>query len=520
MRAEKWEMRAEETIDEEGNVALLLPDGTMRYPLAECRYCHHQQEVRVRVGAKLKRSLAAMECENCGRKGLEVLEEFVTDITWDPPRRLIECEPDELYQDVRGFIKENVDFRFSALYDLCAAWAFHTWFLPYFRATTHLLFVGVTKTGKTRALETLKSISYRGELGVSLTQAALFRSIDKKKITPFISEYQDLRAEEKVEIDAVIKGGQKRGEIIWRSVITPSKDYDVLTFDPFTAMAIGTQFTVREDIANRCFQIKMEEAVRRVSKFVDYEKAQFLKEQLCYLRFFTPRERIEECMTLADAWLEKEKIWGREYERYLPLLTMFYLCGVPVEKFRELVEYDREHQRETAQKTLDAIIIQELIGLFKEEQSAQLSLGAAARPTIKMSLLHERLVNNEEVAEISPRKLRVLLDHLNITVKRRRDGAYIEDEHLEEKLKFYDKRFALGEFERVERMPELDELIYSHVLDIEAEDRRGALIDLLVKLISERGFAEAEVRGRIEEMIEEGNLILYRDETGEYVKRG
>jgi len=66
----------------------------------------------------------------------------------------------------------------------------------------------------------------------------------------------------------------------------------------------------------------------------------------------------------------------------------------------------------------------------------------------------------------------------------------------------------------------LDDLIYKHIAEVEGVDRRGRYVYLLVKIISEDYGIDANiVQQRIEEMLQENKLILYTDETGEYVRR-
>ena len=66
----------------------------------------------------------------------------------------------------------------------------------------------------------------------------------------------------------------------------------------------------------------------------------------------------------------------------------------------------------------------------------------------------------------------------------------------------------------------LDDLIYEHIAEVEGVDKRGRYVYLLVKIISEDYGIEADIiQQRIEELIRENKLILYTDETGEYVRR-
>ena len=513
------------TVSSDGNICFLMKNGSLRYPDMECPVCHHIQELKIKKEERLSEKLYEY-CEDCKRTPRFILrDKIIRDITWITIDRLVECEIDELYRDVRSFVKNHVDFKDTILYDVVSAWVFHTWFIELFDATTHILVIGLTKTGKTRALETLRAISYRGELGVSLTPASLFRSIDAKKITPFISEYQDLAEEERKEVDAIVKGGQKKGELIWRAKPNPAGDYETITFDPFTPMAIGTQITPREDIANRAFQISMSQSVRRLEKFVDYVKAKELLPQFLYLRYHYSREKLEEAKVLADAWLEKKKVWGREYERYLPLLTMFYACGINSDDFTKAIEYDTEHQREVARTTYDAIFVTELIKIYEEEKGAASSTifgeGVGEQYLkIKTSNLREKVVEAlGGERKISSQKIGLDLKRLQIQTKRYRDGTYIEEPKLLEKLRFYDNRFALGLFEEVEK-PTLEALIYELVVEISMEDKRGALLDVIVGRIGKE-YPALEIREKIDKLIEEGDLLInHRDDAGIYVVRG
>ena len=66
----------------------------------------------------------------------------------------------------------------------------------------------------------------------------------------------------------------------------------------------------------------------------------------------------------------------------------------------------------------------------------------------------------------------------------------------------------------------LDDLIYKHIAEVGGVDKRGRYVYLLVKIISEDyGIDANTVQQRIEELIRENKLILYTDETGEYVRR-
>jgi hypothetical protein len=229
---------------------------------------------------------------------------------------------------------------------------------------------------------------------------------------------------------------------------------------------------------------------------------------------------------LADAWLEKRKIWGREYERYLPLLTMFYIGGVNADSFEKAIQYDTEHQREVARATYDAILVTEIIKLYEdaitgEDQQQQIwEDGKIKYVRIKTSELKDAMdtVLGRD-RKISSQKIGLDCKRLQLTTKRYRDGTYIEDGRLVEKLRFYDERFALGLLDNVNEKT-LEAMIKEIIVEISMEDSRGALTDVVIMRLKNE-YAEETIKNEINVLLKNGELEINeeRDDLKYLIRR-
>lgn len=128
------------------------------------------------------------------------------------------------------------------LYDGLTAFATSTWLRPKFNFLPQLM-MGKHETGKTRLLTTIARIAHRGRVPVSFTPAAILRTVDKYHITLFLSEYHNLNPDLRDEVNAVIKGSQKRGgDVMWTEK-GPEGGYEPANFNIFTHSPSGRSST-------------------------------------------------------------------------------------------------------------------------------------------------------------------------------------------------------------------------------------------------------------------------------------
>jgi hypothetical protein len=121
--------------------------------------------------------------------------------------------------------------------------------------------------------------------------------------------------------------------------------------------------------------------------------------------------------------------------------------------------------------------------------------------------------------KISSQKIGLDCKRLQLTTKRYRDGTYIEDGRLVEKLRFYDERFALGLLDNVNEKT-LEAMIKEIIVEISMEDSRGALMDVVIMRLKNE-YAEETIKNEINVLLKNGELEINeeRDDLKYLIRR-
>ena len=89
----------------------------------------------------------------------------------------------DLWDSVKEYIFDHVEFPDERLYDVATAWTLLTWIREGFDVIPYLRFLGSKNTGKTRALRVLHHLCYRAVLSPSVTEAVLYRLCQDYNVT-------------------------------------------------------------------------------------------------------------------------------------------------------------------------------------------------------------------------------------------------------------------------------------------------------------------------------------------------
>lgn len=438
----------EPVVREDGTVAIVAPtdsgDDVEAVDLGtwECLRCGARTSTPVINGSIQE----PHECEGCDRQGpfqhcglpehTDLSPSTFADPQWAAPSGITDEHYGELWSDVRDWIHTNWVADDEHLYDGLTAFAISTWLRPNFNFLPQLMVMGKHETGKTRLLTTLARISYRGRVPVSFTPAAIFRTIDKYDITLFLSEYHDLNQDLKDEVNAVIKGSQKRGEDVMRTEKGPEGGYEPANFDIFTHVAIGTQFDPPDDIVSRCIQIQTKPADRDVPVWFDEEQATALRDRLLYTRYrLLNSEEWAHAEQTALEWLNDRGVTGRLREKLLSLVTVADLWGErdAIEAFVEAMEAEAE---EASAESDDAIFIQAVRDLAFEEIEATPTIGDTnpwAGIAIPVSDVRDRF-NGMTGRDVQSTYIGQIRGRLGLEKTRHSAGTVIKDENLAPKL--------------------------------------------------------------------------------------
>lgn len=368
---------------------------------------------------------------------------------WYPPAGISDEGYTDLWDDVRSFLYDHWDAGngddASAIYAGLTAYTLSTWVRPNLEFVPHLMLMGKTTGGKTRLLNTLSRVSYRAMVSASATPASMFRLIDGYNVTYYISEYHGLHPDTRRDLDNVVRSGQKRGEKVTRA--EPTADgHEPMTFDPFTHVAIATQYEPDDDIVNRCIQVRSSTANRDMPAILDEDRARALRDRLLYARFrLLESEEWADAEAAAYQYLADRNIDGRTREKLLGLLTVAFIWD-RIQEFAPFVDDIVEQDREAAADSEDALVVEAIRDLAFEEigNTAVLGdadpFGAVEIPYSDIADRYEDMTGTEK----SSAWIGHVRKRLGFEKKRTRDCTVIIDPDLGPKLQELCKDLNLG----------------------------------------------------------------------------
>lgn len=187
-----------------------------------------------------------------------------------------------LWKEVKNCIQAHWDYPNSVAYDILASWTLATYTLEKWKAVPYLFAYGAHETGKTRMLEILASLSFRGWLALYMTPANLYRPIETWKPTVFMDEAETYA--EQNEIRALLNGSYRRGQLVPRQVET-KEGYKTEFYDCFSMKALAGTKELAQTLQSRCIIFRMSRATRKVNLFIDEEQTQALRNKLLMFRF-------------------------------------------------------------------------------------------------------------------------------------------------------------------------------------------------------------------------------------------
>ena len=449
----------------------------------ECQRCGDDVELGLNADAELQEPEV---CRGCERQGpfshvggldsdqLEVALQARTE--WNANTavsdgHILDGEGrSDLWDDVRDYISRYWKAKDGTDYDMLTAWVLATWFRENQRATTHLMTHGKTTNGKTRLLNTLSRLCYRGLVTGSATPASMFRHIHEYNMTYFISEYHGISPDAQRELDNIVRLGQKRGEKVTRSEQNPGGGYVPKTFDPFSNVAIASQFNVADDIANRCIQISARKADGRVPDLPLAEMdnvSEEIRNKLLFERLALHHSsEWQEAKREAEEYLFENDIVHRTREKTRSLMTVAILFDHKEEikpVVERMVEDDRDSRRWSTESTFCRAVQQ--IALRDLSHTGEVSNPDAWGD---VSILYKDIVtlyNRMTGEDRDSNWVGQLVDRLGFEKARHSEGMVVTDDKLHAKLEEQAEQFGWDLYENLESDDYLREMLDEDAYD-------------------------------------------------------
>ena len=425
------------------------------------------------------------QCSGCEREGpftpqvpdnnytspQQVLDLFTSKKVYEPPAASFDFDADptfeSVYQEVRDYIKHYWaagDDR-EWLYSMLACYTISTWFRERWHFVPHLLVIGRHETGKSRLLNTLSNVSYRCVHNASLTSAYLYRAINHHDCTMYISEYHRLGDEKQEDVDAVINAGQKRGETIGRCGESTNGSIDPETFDPFSHIAISTQYEPDDDTISRCYRITTKPAQRSIPRRL--EDRPDLRNKLLYLRFrYLHSDRIDEAEAAAVDTMDELGVYNRLSEKMWCILTIAELADADMGPVIDaVVDREEDRQRDTEESILVQALLDEAFDQLDDADDPGDQWGELLLPLGEVRDRFDRLTDRD----VSASYIGQLRNRVGLGKVRHSDGTKIKDTELKPKLR------QLAEENNVEWGPSPGIVGDTHTIEISRDQPKHSL---------------------------------------------
>lgn len=257
----------------------------------------------------------------------------------------------EVYDEVEVFIRKHFVHDDDRVYGKLALWVMHTYCVDFFDTVPYMQFLASHGSGKTRGLEVLRSLSYRGMLTAGFTPANLYRLIETYHPTLLLDESGHSiheRSESGGTIISVLNAGYKRGSKVYRTNIKKSEE--PVGYDCFGPKAIAAVKGFLPTLESRCIIIPMIKG-KPENRTIDKGWAALLRGKLTLWAMYAPVEVV---------WPDAED--GRVEEVFMPLHSIAHLVGDDAVSMLEGYMHDEIVRRMHDERMSDdAIVMQALV---------------------------------------------------------------------------------------------------------------------------------------------------------------
>lgn len=288
-----------------------------------------------------------------------------------------ELDPKLLIRRIENFIRRYYYSEDENIYKILALWIYGTYCYELFGQYPYLFLNGPKGSGKTVLDVCIDLLAFNPKMTVSITNAALFRSISIEGGTLILDEMENLTNRNKTadsDLAAVLKGGYMRAGYAMRC----DKDNGNLPqmFGVFGPKVISNIFGLEDIIGDRCIQINTT-AIKQESLGRLEDPKQLYIDGLSHVRELTSKcalSVLEHFQHIYKTY--KENIFKTKSARLSqilrPLQTLAYIAGSDYERaFLEFYTNNvkvvkEEIEYETPEGALDDIlhdIAQEIMGL-------------------------------------------------------------------------------------------------------------------------------------------------------------
>jgi Protein of unknown function (DUF3631) len=230
-----------------------------------------------------------------------------------------------LLDEICKFLRQYISFTSEAQPAVIALWIVHTWFVDCFEFTPYLHVFSPTRScGKSHLLECIAKLVRNVLSTVSLTVAALFRTIEQDQPTLLIDEVDTIfsKGNENEELRAILNAGFERGSKVRRCV---GPNHDLKDFAVFCPKALAGIGRLPDTVGDRCIPIHLI-AKKKSDKVQRFRKREVnVQGQAAALEAYSQKPEIAEALRNGRA--ELPEISDRQNDIAEGLIVIADLAG-------------------------------------------------------------------------------------------------------------------------------------------------------------------------------------------------
>lgn len=257
--------------------------------------------------------------------GQELIIKPLAKTPWYTASNVSECDFQTLWYDVKNYVAEHVDLSDDRLFDVLTAWVFCTWIPERFNVIGYLKINAPKASGKTRLMEVLRHLSYRGIKSSDVSNSAMYRIVEKWHPTLFFDESEIYNKGLREDIQGLFNSGYSRGDFIIR-VKDPQTD-ELSFFETYGFKVFAGTETLRDTLESRCIHINMIKNTRPVRFKMDEVTAEILRGKLLYFRFKQLEALEKSSESIHDVPTELSFCDGRFSELFACLVDVAKVIG-------------------------------------------------------------------------------------------------------------------------------------------------------------------------------------------------
>jgi hypothetical protein len=250
----------------------------------------------------------------------------------------------EIFNEVKKIILKYID-TIPQNIEILSLWVIGTYFHKEFETFPILQFIAQKRSGKSRTLKLLSSLSYGsdGSVSTSPTETLLFRH---KEGSLFFDEMENISSNERGAFRETLNAVYKKGNKIIRYKEVKkdgAKEYVEEAFFPYYPLALANITGFGDVLGDRAIQIILRRSNKKLTKLIEdfstNKNILSLKERLYHLKATIPKDFFSEWNKYIEGEeiqekelkvifekIEETKIYGRSLEIFFPLFIISYLC--------------------------------------------------------------------------------------------------------------------------------------------------------------------------------------------------